>query len=45
MATKPRSVRIPDDLWDALTEEAARRGMTVTALLIKAARQELGWPT
>lgn len=44
MATKVRGIRIPDELWEALGEEAERRGTTITALLVKAARKELGWP-
>ena len=37
--TPPRSVRIPDDLWNAAKERAAERGETVTDVLIRALRR------
>lgn len=34
--TKARSVRVPDDLWDAAKRRAEERGETVTDVLIRA---------
>lgn len=31
----PRSIRVPDQLWERVQAEAARRGETVTAATIK----------
>lgn len=36
--TPPRSVRVPDDLWDSAKEEAALRGETVTDVVNRALR-------
>lgn len=37
--TKPRSVRVPDEIWDAAKAEAARRGETVTDALLRFLRR------
>lgn len=34
-----RSIRVPDDLWQAAKERAAERGETVTDVLIRALRR------
>jgi hypothetical protein len=34
--TPPRSVRVPDDLWRAAQEKAARRGETLTDVIRRA---------
>lgn len=34
-----RSVRVPDELWQAAKERAAERGETVTDVLIRALRR------
>lgn len=34
--TPPRSVRIPDELWQAAKAKAAERGETVTDVIVKA---------
>jgi hypothetical protein len=34
--TKPRSVRVPDPLWQAAKDKAAERGETVTDVVVKA---------
>ena len=34
--TPPRSVRIPDELWQAVKAKAAERGETVTDVIVKA---------
>lgn len=31
----PRSIRVPDDTWNAAKEEADRRGETVTAAILR----------
>ena len=36
MATMPRSVRIPDDLWRAALARAEAEGVTLTSVVIKA---------
>lgn len=36
---RPRSVRVPDDLWAAAKAEAERRGETVTDVLLRALRR------
>ncbi len=33
--TPPRSVRVPDELWDAAKREAERRGETVTDAIVR----------
>lgn len=37
-ATPVRSVRIPDELWDALRARADERGETVTDVVLRALR-------
>lgn len=41
MATMPRSLRIPEDIWTAAVEKAASEGTTVTAVVIAALRRYL----
>ena len=38
-ATPPRSIRIPDEIWQAAKARAAREGTTVTAIIMKALRR------
>lgn len=38
MPTKPRAVRVPDELWRAAVEKAAREETTVTAVVLAALR-------
>jgi hypothetical protein len=33
--TKTRSIRVPDELWDAAKAEAEKRGETVTAAIVR----------
>jgi len=33
--TPPRSVRVPDDVWDAAKAKAAERGETVTDAVVR----------
>ncbi len=33
--TPPRSIRIPDDVWEAAKAEAERRGETVTDAILR----------
>lgn len=33
--TKPRSVRVPDPIWEAAKRTAARRGETVTDAVVR----------
>ena len=33
--TPPRSVRVPDDVWQAAKDEAARRGESVTDAVVR----------
>lgn len=33
--TPPRSIRVPDDVWAAAKDEAAKRGETVTDAIIR----------
>ena len=40
-ATPNRTVRIPDDLWDAAMRKAHDEGMTLTEVIIKALRAYL----
>ena len=42
MATMPRSLRIPDDLWHAAVAKAREDGTTVTAVVIAALRAYVG---
>ncbi len=37
--TPPRSVRVPDDLWQAAAAEAERRGETITDAIVRALRR------
>lgn len=39
--TPVRTVRIPDEMWDALRLRADERGETVTAVVLRALRQYL----
>lgn len=39
MATIPKSLRIPDDLWRAAVEKARAEGTTVTAVVVAALRR------
>ena len=41
MATMPRSLRIPDDVWKASVEKARSEGTTVTAVVVEALRRYL----
>lgn len=41
MATMPRSLRIPDDVWRAAVEKARAEGTTVTAVVVAALRRYL----
>ncbi len=34
--TPPRSVRVPDDVWNAARERAEREGTTLTAIILRA---------
>lgn len=36
MKTPPRSVRIPDAIWNAARERAEREGTTITAVILRA---------
>ena len=36
MKTPPRSVRIPNDVWDAAKARAEAEGTTVTAVILRA---------
>lgn len=37
--TPPRSLRVPDELWDAAKEKAAEKGETITDVLTRALRR------
>lgn len=39
MPTMPRSLRIPDDLWQATLDKAHAEGTTVTAIVVRALRR------
>ena len=39
--TPPRSVRVPDDLWSAAQTAAAKRGETVTDVILRALRDSV----
>jgi hypothetical protein len=39
MATMPRSLRIPTDLWTEAVDKARRDGTTVTAVVVAALRE------
>ena len=41
MATMPRSLRIPEDVWKAAVEKAKAEGTTVTAVVVRALRRYL----
>jgi hypothetical protein len=40
-ATPARSVRIPDEIWDALRARADERGETITDVVLRALRAYL----
>lgn len=40
-ATPNRTVRVPDDLWEAVKRKAADRGETVTDVILRALRRYL----
>ena len=42
MATPLRAVRVPDELWKAAVDKAAREGTTVTAVVLVALREYVG---
>jgi hypothetical protein len=44
MATMPRSLRIPDDVWHAAVAKAKAEGTTVTAVVVTALRRYLTRP-
>ncbi|ROR97814.1 hypothetical protein EDD28_2423 [Salana multivorans] len=37
--TPPRSIRVPDEVWDAAKAEAERRGETVTDAVLRFLRR------
>jgi hypothetical protein len=37
--TPPRSIRVPDDVWEAAKTEAERRGETVTDAILRFLRR------
>jgi len=41
MATMPRAMRIPDDVWHAAVAKARAEGTTVTAVVVAALRRYL----
>lgn len=41
MATMPRSLRIPEDVWTAAVAKARDEGTTVTAVVVAALRRYL----
>lgn len=41
MATMPRSMRIPEDVWTAAVAKAREEGTTVTAVVVSALRRYL----
>jgi hypothetical protein len=43
--TPPRSIRIPDDLWNAAKAKAAERGETVTDVVVRALERYVKRPT
>lgn len=38
-ATPHRTVRVPDELWEAVKQKAAERGETVTDVILRALRR------
>lgn len=40
-ATPTRSVRVPDELWEAVKRKAADRGETVTDVILRALKRYL----
>lgn len=42
MATMPRNVRVPDDLWRAALAKAREEGTTLSAVIIAALRRYVG---
>lgn len=45
MATTPRAIRVPDDLWAAALATAEQQGTTVTAVVLDALRAFIGTAT
>lgn len=41
MTTTPRTVRVPDDWWDAIESAAARAGQTPSEWIVDAIREQL----
>lgn len=39
MSSKPRSIRVPDDLWAAAQAKAAQRRETVTDVVLRALKR------
>jgi len=37
--TKPRSIRVPDDVWQAAKQKAEQRGETVTDAIVRFLRR------
>jgi len=37
--TPPRSIRVPDDVWDAARQKAAERGETISQVVVDALRR------
>lgn len=37
--TPPRSIRVPDDVWEAAKEKAAERGETISQVVVDALRR------
>lgn len=44
-ATPLRAVRVPDDVWAAARDRAAREGVTVSAVILAALRDYAGVPS
>lgn len=42
--TPPRSVRVPDEIWNAATDKARREGTTVSAVVLSALVAYVGPP-
>jgi predicted DNA binding CopG/RHH family protein len=40
-ATPNRTIRVPDELWEAVKEKAADRGETVTDVILRALKRYL----
>lgn len=39
MPTRLRSVRVPDDVWEAAKKEAAKRGESVSEVILRSLRR------